>query len=111
VLCVPATRDGALLQIGAALATGNQILLQSIAQGDLIDRMPAELAARISHVADWRQAEPAQAVLFEGDSDRWCGCRGYRARRWRRVQSMRWSGCCRNARSPITWLRLEEMRV
>jgi RHH-type proline utilization regulon transcriptional repressor/proline dehydrogenase/delta 1-pyrroline-5-carboxylate dehydrogenase len=70
VLCVPATRDGALLQIGAALATGNQILLQSIAQGDLIDRMPAELAARISHVADWRQAEPAQAVLFEGDSDR-----------------------------------------
>jgi RHH-type proline utilization regulon transcriptional repressor/proline dehydrogenase/delta 1-pyrroline-5-carboxylate dehydrogenase len=70
VLCVPATRAGALLQLGAALATGNHILLQSIADLDIIDRVPASIAARITHIADWRQAGPVHAVLFEGDSDR-----------------------------------------
>jgi RHH-type proline utilization regulon transcriptional repressor/proline dehydrogenase/delta 1-pyrroline-5-carboxylate dehydrogenase len=70
VLCLPATRTGALLQLGAALATGNHILLQSIAELEIVDRLPAGIAARITHVADWRQAGPVQAVLFEGDSDR-----------------------------------------
>jgi RHH-type proline utilization regulon transcriptional repressor/proline dehydrogenase/delta 1-pyrroline-5-carboxylate dehydrogenase len=70
VLCIARSAEGALLQIGAALATGNHVLLQSIDGGGLIDALPAALAARIDHVADWRQAQGVAAVLFDGDSDR-----------------------------------------
>ena len=70
VLCLPASRAGALLQIGAALATGNRVRVQAGAIGDMLDHLPAEIAARVSLTDDWRTAEPTQAVLFEGDSDR-----------------------------------------
>jgi RHH-type proline utilization regulon transcriptional repressor/proline dehydrogenase/delta 1-pyrroline-5-carboxylate dehydrogenase len=73
VLCLSSTRNGALVQLGAALATGNHVLLQSTLHGDIIDRLPPTIGARITHVADWQQVHAFDAVLHEGDSDRLLG--------------------------------------
>ena len=70
VACLPCTRAGALLQIGAALASGNDVVLQSVSgEADVAGVLPADVAARVRPLTDLRQAE-ADAVLFEGDSDR-----------------------------------------
>jgi RHH-type proline utilization regulon transcriptional repressor/proline dehydrogenase/delta 1-pyrroline-5-carboxylate dehydrogenase len=66
VACIAGTREGALLQVGAALATGNHALVLGIGAADIMDGMPREIAARVEQVADLRQAD---GVLFEGDSD------------------------------------------
>jgi len=64
------TETGLLLQIGAALATGNKVLIQATpALKKLATRLPTALKGWASVVEDWTTAGPVAAVLFEGDSD------------------------------------------
>ena len=71
VAVLPSTESGLLLQIGAALATGNEIVLESDAPGrGGLASLPASVAARITVVADWASAPRLGAVLFEGDEQR-----------------------------------------
>ncbi len=68
VLCVVATRAGALRQIGAALAAGNRALVLCDAAGDLLDRLEAALRPEVARAAadgPW----PAEAALYEGDAE------------------------------------------
>ena len=73
VLAVAQTEAGALVQIGAALATGNKVFVVPPADGsDLaaqIARFPVAVRADIDLTADWAHAGPFAAVLFEGDGD------------------------------------------
>ncbi len=67
LLCLPASEAGFLVQIAAALATGNHILLRSDAPGSsLLPTLPSAVRARIDVDA---AAQDCAAVLFEGDSD------------------------------------------
>jgi len=67
VLCLPATQEGALLQIAAALATGNRARLSLERLGTLaLDGLPPSVRALVEVGAG---EAPAQTVLFEGDSD------------------------------------------
>ena len=69
VLCVPHTEFGLLVQIGAALATGNRAAV--FVAGDLravVAGLPEGLRDRVTLVAD-RRAMAWAAVLFEGDAD------------------------------------------
>ena len=69
VLCAAQSETGLLLQIGAALATGNRALV--LAADDiqsLLAKMPAALRGEIDKSRDLTSAE-ADVVLFEGDSD------------------------------------------
>lgn len=70
VLCLAQTAAGAALQIGAALATGNKAVLSAPAEvaDALLKTLPASLKLLLSRADDWASA-PADAVLFEGDSD------------------------------------------
>ena len=67
VLCLPQTETGLLLQIGAALATGNKALIP--ASNSLPDDLPKHLQSHITLTNDWTTTPKFQAVLFEGDSD------------------------------------------
>ncbi|MBV1795686.1 trifunctional transcriptional regulator/proline dehydrogenase/L-glutamate gamma-semialdehyde dehydrogenase [Siccirubricoccus sp. G192] len=69
VLCVAATEFGLLVQIGAALATGNTARVWAPeALRTLLDGLPVELRDRIT-LAESRDASGCAAVLFEGDGD------------------------------------------
>jgi RHH-type proline utilization regulon transcriptional repressor/proline dehydrogenase/delta 1-pyrroline-5-carboxylate dehydrogenase len=69
LLCVPATEFGLLAQIGAALATGNAVLISAPpALRAAVDGLPADLSGRIMLDAI-RYAAECGAVLFEGDRD------------------------------------------
>ena len=66
VLCLPQTETGLLLQIGAALATGNKALIPATSP---LPDLPKPLQTHITPTPDWTTAPDFQAVLFEGDSD------------------------------------------
>jgi RHH-type proline utilization regulon transcriptional repressor/proline dehydrogenase/delta 1-pyrroline-5-carboxylate dehydrogenase len=69
IACLAQTEPGLLLQIGAALATGNKALVQaSPGLNKLVAGLPA-LRGWVSSADDWTNAGPIAAVLFEGDSD------------------------------------------
>jgi RHH-type proline utilization regulon transcriptional repressor/proline dehydrogenase/delta 1-pyrroline-5-carboxylate dehydrogenase len=70
LLCVPSTEFGLLVQVGAALATGNaaRVFAASALQAVLPDDLPADLRARVA-LAESRDATGCAAVLFEGDAD------------------------------------------
>jgi RHH-type proline utilization regulon transcriptional repressor/proline dehydrogenase/delta 1-pyrroline-5-carboxylate dehydrogenase len=69
VLCVPTTEFGLLVQVGAALATGNAVRVQASAAA--LASMPAELRTRVVVAESYNAAITANcaAVLFEGDSE------------------------------------------
>jgi len=70
VLCLPETRFGLALQVGAALATGNHVLLCAPATlRPLVAALPTALQERVLLVETW-EAVLADAVLLEGDADR-----------------------------------------
>ncbi|GGF28435.1 bifunctional protein PutA [Aliidongia dinghuensis] len=70
VACLAQTETGLLLQVGAALATGNKALIQAVpALPALLAKLPKELKGWIATADDWIRAGHVAAVLFEGDSD------------------------------------------
>jgi RHH-type proline utilization regulon transcriptional repressor/proline dehydrogenase/delta 1-pyrroline-5-carboxylate dehydrogenase len=71
VLLVPATQNGLLLQIGAALATGNEVLVDTETGADEILReLPADIRRAVQPVSDWAKAGLIAAALVEGDAAR-----------------------------------------
>ena len=72
VLCVASSPEGALAQLAACLATGNQaVFAASSAGAEVLSRLPAPLKARTAQVTDAGiDTEPFAAALFEGDGDR-----------------------------------------
>ena len=70
IAAMPGTETGLLLQIGAALATGNQVVLESRAGGgSAFASLPTSVAAQIAVVADFASAGPLAGILFEGDAE------------------------------------------
>ena len=67
VLCVAATRAGAMRQIAAALATGNRALVSCAEDVSVLDRLPPTLKPHIVRAAP-DGAEPLGAALFDGDA-------------------------------------------
>jgi RHH-type transcriptional regulator, proline utilization regulon repressor / proline dehydrogenase / delta 1-pyrroline-5-carboxylate dehydrogenase len=73
VLCLPRTETGLLLQVGAALATGNRALVEAAEQlRPVLAGLPQGLRDRVVAIDDWAAAGPFEAVLFEGESDELC---------------------------------------
>ncbi len=69
VLCLPQSRFGLAAQVGAALATGNRVLVSlSDALKPLLATLPPALADHVLRVEDWRAAL-FDAVLVEGDAE------------------------------------------
>jgi RHH-type proline utilization regulon transcriptional repressor/proline dehydrogenase/delta 1-pyrroline-5-carboxylate dehydrogenase len=68
VLCVAATRAGALRQIAAVLATGNRALVSCAEEMAVLDRLPAALRRHIVQ-GEPDESQPLAAALFEGDAD------------------------------------------
>jgi len=69
VLCLPQTRFGLAAQIGAALATGNRVLVAlPEALKPLLASLPPALADQVLRVEDWRAAL-FDAVLVEGEAE------------------------------------------
>ena len=67
VLCLPASRFGLLLQVGAALATGNRALLYPPpALQKLLVGLPAAVGERVTLIDSWVDCG-FEAVLLEGD--------------------------------------------
>ncbi len=67
VLCVAATRSGAMRQIAAALATGNRALVSCAEDLPVLDRLPADLQAHVVR-GDADVPGPLGAALFQGDA-------------------------------------------
>jgi RHH-type proline utilization regulon transcriptional repressor/proline dehydrogenase/delta 1-pyrroline-5-carboxylate dehydrogenase len=68
VLCLPETRFGMALQIGAALATGNRVLVTvPDALKPLLASLPQNLLEHVLRVEDW-SAALFDAVLLEGNA-------------------------------------------
>ena len=71
VLLLPETQSGLLIQIGAALATGNPMLVKAESTiAGVLSRMPVDLATRIEKVSDWTEVSSIAAVLVEGTPQR-----------------------------------------
>ncbi|MDD3447037.1 MAG: bifunctional proline dehydrogenase/L-glutamate gamma-semialdehyde dehydrogenase PutA, partial [Zavarzinia sp.] len=61
---------GAYLALGAALATGNRLVVETEgATAVALAALPADLAAHVEPVASLDEAGPLDAALFEGDGD------------------------------------------
>lgn len=71
ILLVPQTALGLHVQIAAALATGNSIVIDA-ASGlqDELRNLPAAVASRISSSKDWAVDGPFAGALIEGDAER-----------------------------------------
>jgi RHH-type proline utilization regulon transcriptional repressor/proline dehydrogenase/delta 1-pyrroline-5-carboxylate dehydrogenase len=70
VLALPQSGTGLLLQIGAALATGNDVLVRAGAElQSLLRELPPALSGRVQPVDDSAQALPIAAVLAEEGGD------------------------------------------
>jgi RHH-type proline utilization regulon transcriptional repressor/proline dehydrogenase/delta 1-pyrroline-5-carboxylate dehydrogenase len=68
VLCLPQSRFGLAAQVGAALATGNRVLISlPDPLKPLLATLPPALADHVLRVEDWRAAL-FDAVLIEGDT-------------------------------------------
>jgi RHH-type proline utilization regulon transcriptional repressor/proline dehydrogenase/delta 1-pyrroline-5-carboxylate dehydrogenase len=70
IACLAQTEPGLLLQIGAALATGNRVVVQAAPElKPVVPALPPALKGWVSTIVDWTKATDIAAVLFEGDSD------------------------------------------
>ena len=68
IVVLPATAAGLLLQVGAALATGNVVVLETAAIGaHALASLPPAVAARIERVGNWASVGLLGGILFEGD--------------------------------------------
>jgi RHH-type proline utilization regulon transcriptional repressor/proline dehydrogenase/delta 1-pyrroline-5-carboxylate dehydrogenase len=73
VLLIPETETGLFLQMGAALVTGNEMLIDATKRAKAALRdLPGTVAARIKISSDWCAAGPLAAALIEGGKDRLC---------------------------------------
>ena len=72
VLCVARSEAGLLMQLATTLATGNHAAILAPGLGDLVARLPAELAPCFTLVGSPADI-PLAAALFEGDSDNLLG--------------------------------------
>jgi RHH-type proline utilization regulon transcriptional repressor/proline dehydrogenase/delta 1-pyrroline-5-carboxylate dehydrogenase len=71
ILLVPQTAKGLFRQVVAALATGNQIVIDSGSNLEkAVPALPASVAARISWTSDWQADGPFSGALVEGDAER-----------------------------------------
>ena len=61
VLCVAASQDALVVQVGAALACGNRVVVEA----GMLDPLPSPFAGVVTRVADARLAG-CDAVLFQG---------------------------------------------
>ncbi|AWU97531.1 trifunctional transcriptional regulator/proline dehydrogenase/L-glutamate gamma-semialdehyde dehydrogenase [Azospirillum ramasamyi] len=71
ILLLPQTEDGLYRMLGAALATGNEVVVDgdgAVTAG--LKTLPAELAARVRVTANWQSSGPLAAALVEGDAAR-----------------------------------------
>ncbi|TCT08054.1 trifunctional transcriptional regulator/proline dehydrogenase/L-glutamate gamma-semialdehyde dehydrogenase [Aquabacter spiritensis] len=67
VLCLPATPLGCAMQIAAALAAGNRVLVDPDGPwSDFVTDLPAELEGRVGPLASELRTATFDAVLFEG---------------------------------------------
>ncbi|MGH8253093.1 MAG: trifunctional transcriptional regulator/proline dehydrogenase/L-glutamate gamma-semialdehyde dehydrogenase [Steroidobacteraceae bacterium] len=70
ILVLAAAQDALLMQIGAALATGNVALVEkNNAAAKILAHLPASVAARIQSVAHWQDAQNLAAILHVGDRE------------------------------------------
>lgn len=71
ILLVPQTQRGLFRQLSAALATGNEVVIDKAANlENALNSVPASIAARLSWSADWNAAGPFAGALVEGDVSR-----------------------------------------
>ena len=69
VLLVAKTETGLLRQVAAALATGNQIVIDHVeALKPALTDLPAAVAARLSWSTDWAKNGPFAGALVEGEA-------------------------------------------
>lgn len=70
VLLVPKTEAGLLRQVAAALATGNQPVIDHIeALKSVLADLPSSVAARLSWSSDWEKDGPFAGALVEGEAE------------------------------------------
>ncbi|WP_337181136.1 trifunctional transcriptional regulator/proline dehydrogenase/L-glutamate gamma-semialdehyde dehydrogenase [Shinella sp.] len=70
ILLVPKTETGLLRQVAAALATGNQIAIDSVeALKPALADLPASVAARLLWTDDWAKDGPFAGALVEGEAE------------------------------------------
>jgi RHH-type transcriptional regulator, proline utilization regulon repressor / proline dehydrogenase / delta 1-pyrroline-5-carboxylate dehydrogenase len=71
ILLLPETCQGFYRQLGAALATGNSVIVGGgPGLQDDIDALPTSVKSRVSSATDWSAANSFVAVLIEGDAAR-----------------------------------------
>lgn len=71
ILLLAETPRGFYRQLGAALATGNSVIVvRRPGLQDHVDALPPSVAARMSWATDWSTAGSFAAVLIEGDAAR-----------------------------------------
>lgn len=71
ILLLPQTKGGLFWQLGAALATGNTVVIdeESGLRGALA-KLPVSVAARVTWAKDWAGQGPYAGALVEGDGER-----------------------------------------
>ena len=70
IAVLPRTRAGLRLQVGAALAAGNEVVLESgVLRWLAPASLPPSVAARLVVVESWTTAAGLAGVLFEGDAE------------------------------------------
>jgi RHH-type proline utilization regulon transcriptional repressor/proline dehydrogenase/delta 1-pyrroline-5-carboxylate dehydrogenase len=71
ILLVPETAEGLLTQLGAVLATGNSAVADAgSGLQDVLDGLPAGVAARVAWSGDWSADGPYAGALVEGSGER-----------------------------------------
>jgi RHH-type transcriptional regulator, proline utilization regulon repressor / proline dehydrogenase / delta 1-pyrroline-5-carboxylate dehydrogenase len=69
ILLVPQTAKGLYRQIAAALAAGNEVVVDK-ASGLTLTGLPASVAARVTWSSEWEKDGPFSGALVEGDAAR-----------------------------------------
>jgi RHH-type proline utilization regulon transcriptional repressor/proline dehydrogenase/delta 1-pyrroline-5-carboxylate dehydrogenase len=71
ILLVPSTQNGLFRQIAAALATGNQIVIDRASNFEsALTSLPPTVSARISWTSNWEADGPFSGALVEGGVER-----------------------------------------
>ncbi|MDO9417926.1 trifunctional transcriptional regulator/proline dehydrogenase/L-glutamate gamma-semialdehyde dehydrogenase [Pararhizobium sp.] len=69
ILLVPQTQRGLFRQLAAALATGNDVVIDTASNLErVLTSLPASIASRVSWNSDWAAAGPFAGALVEGDT-------------------------------------------